>query len=98
MNTSATSQATGSSQSITASGETRAQLAKRLISEVIAGTLKQGDRIEVNWGKRGWLPAIFSNYSSADDGEGFERVKATMDNGWACDGSGYHPDCVRRLK
>lgn len=53
--------------------------------------------MEVNWGsKRGWLPGTFESYaSSADPDETFKRVRVKMDNGFCCDGSGYHPDCVR---
>jgi hypothetical protein len=55
-----------------------------------------GDRVEVNWGRRGWLPGIFESYaSSADPGEDFKRIRVAMDNGFGCTGSGYHPDCVR---
>jgi hypothetical protein len=55
-----------------------------------------GDRVEVNWGRRGWLPGTFEVYESfADPGENFLRLHVRMDNGFSCDGSGYHPDAVR---
>jgi hypothetical protein len=57
----------------------------------------EGDRVEVNWGKRrGWLSGTFLEYSSSPDaGESFMRCKVRMDDGLSCDGSGYHPINVR---
>jgi hypothetical protein len=62
-------------------------------------SFKEGDRVEVNWGSsRGWLPGTFGSYeSSADPGEDFLRMHVTMDNGFGCTGTGYHPNCVRSL-
>jgi hypothetical protein len=58
--------------------------------------LRPGQRVEVKWNRRGWLPGTFRGYeTSPDPGEDFLRVHAEMDNGFSCTGTGYHPDCVR---
>lgn len=58
--------------------------------------MQTGDRVEVNWGPRGWLAGTFLAFESCPDPEEeFIRVHVAMDNGFACEGSGYHPDCVR---
>ncbi len=55
-----------------------------------------GQRVLVNWGERhGWLPGTFEGYSSPAVDEEFRRCRVEMDNGFACNGEGYHPDCVR---
>jgi hypothetical protein len=55
-----------------------------------------GQRVLVKWHGRGWLPGTFKEFASSPDcGERFHRVKVQMDNGFTCDGSGYHPDCVK---
>lgn len=64
----------------------------------MSARFKPGDRVTVNWGRRGWLPGTFEAYeSSPDPSETFRRVHVRMDNGWACTGTGYHPDAVRAL-
>ena len=60
--------------------------------------MKPGDRVEVEWARLGWLPGTFVEFTSGDVGEDFRRVKVQMDNGFACDGLGYHPDCVREAQ
>ena len=57
---------------------------------------RPGDRMLVQWQGRGWLPGTFESYGSPDPDEAFERCRVKMDNGFACHGSGFHPDCVRR--
>lgn len=65
----------------------------------MSAPLKRGDRVAVNWGRRGWLPGTFEAYEShPDPGESFLRIHARMDNGWSCAGSGYHPDAVRPIE
>lgn len=60
--------------------------------------MKPGDRVAVHWANRGWLPGTLTAFESCPDpGEDFIRVHVEMDNGFACEGSGYHPDCVRLL-
>jgi hypothetical protein len=60
--------------------------------------MNAGDRVEVHWANRGWLPGTFVSFESCPDhGEDFIRVHVVMDNGLACEGSGYHPNCVRLL-
>jgi hypothetical protein len=56
----------------------------------------KGDRVEANFGRRGWLLGTFVDYeTSPDPGENFLRVHVRMDNGFACMGTGYHPNAVR---
>jgi hypothetical protein len=78
----------------------REELAKQLVAEVevevVVESLTAGERVEVNWGRRGWLPGTFESLSTPDPGEDFQRARVCMDNGLSCDGSGYHPRCVRR--
>jgi hypothetical protein len=58
--------------------------------------MQTGERVEVNWGRRGWLPGTLTSFESCPDhDEDFIRVHVQMDNGFACSGTGYHPDCVR---
>jgi hypothetical protein len=57
--------------------------------------LQEGQRVLVKWNRLGWLPGTFEGYSSPDVDEEFRRCKVKMDNGFACNGFGYHPDCVR---
>ena len=59
--------------------------------------IQPGDRVLVQWHRHGWLPGIFVAYTSAEYTEDFRRCVVKMDNGWACDGSGYHPACVRKV-
>lgn len=56
---------------------------------------KEGDRVEVQWARLGWLGGTFVNYCSGGADEPFERCIVRMDNFFACDRGGYHPDCVR---
>lgn len=58
--------------------------------------LEAGDRVEVLWDRRGWLPGTFIETCDPDPGEDFRRALVQMDNGLPCEGSGYHPSCVRR--
>ena len=61
-----------------------------------AAELQPGQRVLVNWGeKRGWLPGTVEAVSSPDLDEDFCRVQVKMDNGFACLGSGFHPNCVK---
>jgi len=61
--------------------------------------LQPGQRVEVKWHRHGWLPGTFVEASTTPDpGETVQRFKVKMDNGWACHGSGYHPDCVRAVQ
>lgn len=53
-----------------------------------------GQKVLVKWAKSGWLPGVVTDLSTPDPGEKFQRVKVAMENGWACHGSGFHPDCV----
>jgi hypothetical protein len=57
--------------------------------------MKTGDKVEVQWARLGWLPGVFETYTSGEADEDFQRCKVKMDNGFACHGQGYHPDCVR---
>lgn len=72
------------------------ELSKQLVAEVVVESLARGERVEVNWGNRGWLPGTFQSLSSPDPDEDFQRVQVAMDCGLTCEGSGYHPRCVRR--
>lgn len=59
--------------------------------------LQPGQRVEVNWGEQfGWLPGTFRGYTTGDADENFNRCMVSMDNGFACNAPGYHPDCVRQ--
>jgi len=61
-------------------------------------TLRPGRRVEVLWDRRGWLPGTFEALEAhPDPGEDVRRVHVKMDNGLPCEGSGYHPKCVRAL-
>lgn len=60
--------------------------------------MKPGDRVEVQWARLGWLPGTFEAYSSPSPDEDFQRIKVKMDNGFACHGEGYHPECVRAVQ
>lgn len=59
-------------------------------------SLQPGQRVEVNWGPRGWLPGAFEEYrrGEADEPDTRVRCKVKMDNGFACDGQGYAAECV----
>lgn len=58
--------------------------------------LHPDDRVEVQWDRHGWLPDTVGIVQGCPDaGETFCRVRVEMDNGFPCDGSGFHPDCVR---
>lgn len=61
--------------------------------------LQPGQRVEVNWGPRGWLPGTFEEYrrGEADEPESRVRCKVKMDNGWGCEGQGYASECVRPM-
>ena len=60
--------------------------------------LKSGDRVEVLWARRGWLGGTFERLEThPDPDEEFRRVHVKMDNGFPCEGTGFHPDCVRAL-
>lgn len=58
-------------------------------------TFTEGQKVLVNWhGFEDPLTGTFIGYSLPDKGENFERVRVQMDNGFGCDGSGFHPDHV----
>jgi hypothetical protein len=54
-----------------------------------------GQKVEVKWHRHGWLPGVVVGLSSPDIGEDFCRVIVKMNNRFACNGSGFHPDCLR---
>jgi hypothetical protein len=58
-------------------------------------TFTKGQKVLVKWhGFKEPLSGTFDSYSAKDNGEDFERLKVTMDNGFGCDGSGFHPNHV----
>ena len=59
-----------------------------------AAQIKEGQRVEVQWYRHGWLAGTFLNYTG-QDASGKQRCKVEMDNGWPCDGFGYDVSCVR---
>lgn len=60
--------------------------------------MKPGDRVEVEWARLGWLPGTLIGFTAGEVDEDFQRVQVKMDNGFACHGSGFHPDCVRKVQ
>lgn len=63
-------------------------------------TLRPCQRVEVNWGRHGWLPGTFHEYrrGEADEPDSRVRCKVTMDNGFGCEGQGYASECVRPMQ
>lgn len=57
--------------------------------------MNPGQRVFVQWDKKGFLPGVFQSYNSPEIGEDFRRVFVKMDNGYACQPPGFHPDCVK---
>jgi hypothetical protein len=59
--------------------------------------LVPGQRVEVDWGLRGWLPGTFEEYREGefDEPDGRVRCRVAMDNGWAFQGQGFAAECVR---
>lgn len=68
-----------------------------------ANTIQQhhfepGQRVLVDWyGHSVPLPGTFVMFTEHESAEKFKRAKVKMDNGYACHGSGFHPNCVHPL-
>lgn len=56
---------------------------------------QKGEKVEVLWDRRGWLPGTFERYVPGYAGEDFNRLIVNMDSFRDNSGAGYHPDCVR---
>lgn len=56
------------------------------------------ERVGVIWDKHDeLLEGVIIGFSHPEKGEDFERVRVLMDNGYACNGSGFHPECLVKL-
>lgn len=61
--------------------------------------LVSGDRVLVDWlNHEERLPGTFVCYTEHEPNESFKRLVVRMDNGYACHGSGFHPDCVHKAE